>query len=297
MKKKYLYLGGLVVGLIGVGIACAYAIKTGLFACEPKASISIECGKNKKECPLKVSFGGKELEDTGNGFVLESSNGEISFDIVASKTIEVQLSFDGAANIKGKNGKCLPGEYRSILLNGRALPENAMHRKFISHTLKAKKDEPIKVSVQWDKTIDSNCVADYSFNEKIEKGLVTKGMARIGRWGRWTDGKKSTLVFEDLPQSDLILEFDVRPFLWGEKTVQEVVITDDTGKVLKKWVFKKGEIWKNTNIPVSGSLIKNGTLELNFAFSDLASPKDLGKSNDTRKLGIGFYTVKIKKSL
>jgi len=293
MKKKYLYLGGLIC-LAAAGVACKYVMTGCVFSCEPVASISLECVKDMEECPVTVTFEGKEVEDNGVGFVLESSNDEISFDILGAKGTDIRLNF--GYDTKGrKNGECLAGEYRSILINGKALPDNVMHRRFVSRTVKTQKDEGITVSVLWDKATDENCVADYRFNAPIQDGLDVEGLSGVEQWGRWSNGEMAKFTFNNLPQKELVLVFDVRSFLYGEKTQQEVVIMDKEKRELAKWFFEKGKVFPNTNLVVSSDLITDGSLELNFHFVNPSSPKELGYSQDPRRLAVGFYGVKIRR--
>lgn len=171
-----------------------------------------------------------------------------------------------------------------------------IHRKFVSYNFQAQKDKQIMISVLWNNKPDESCVADYDFNAPIKENLTLQGLSGVERWGRWSDGKQSKFTFTNLPSDNLLLEFDVKPFLSENKTRQEVIITDKNQQELTRWIFEKGKPFPVTNLSIPSDLVMNGTLELNFYYIAPTSPEELGLSQDKRKLGLGFYGVKIKRA-
>ena len=135
----------------------------------------------------------------------------------------------------------------------------------------------------------------YSFN-KIHHNIKTAGISGLEQWGRWSDGKEVILSFYSPLKNDNIVKFNVIPFLNETIRERKIEIYSDT-KLLAVWTYVLGENAPQTIVNVPKECIKkNGKVRLTFNISDPISPKELGESNDSRKLGIGFVDMKISEA-
>lgn len=210
-------------------------------------------------------------------------------------------------------GNSFSKEFKMVLINsGLVSSNNLLHfenkplqESDVENILKSKRvifvytaNAPLNREHQIYKKIDiintsASYIFSYNFSQKSNKMEIT-GLSWAEHWGRWSDGKVSKFVFKELPQKNLVIEFDVKPFLWGDMIQQDVIITDKNQNELAKWSFGKGKSLPDTNLSIPANLVDDGVLELNFNYLTPISPKELGMNNDERKLGLGFSSVKVK---
>ena len=112
-------------------------------------------------------------------------------------------------------------------------------------------------------------------------------------WGRWSDGEEARfrLAFQEMENAKVLI-FKVRPFV-NEKHKELNVDIYGNGHYLTSWEFHHGKPFPETKIYVPKSLIDGNILDLKFKIDNPKSPKELGLSQDSRKLGIGFISVEI----
>ena len=288
MKNKYLYIGGIVI--LGA-LALIYSAKSDM----PSAHVTVRA-LGVQGFPLRVMVNDeKQIPNDKNVVEVEKQGENLKLGITALEDTNIQLIFDKRTQ-NAVNGKC--GEsiaYTSALVNDEEiLSERALQSvEPALYTISAKQGEWFEVSTSWDKAAaESDCVAYYTFNSPIEDIEIT-GLSDVENWGRWSDGNVAEFNFTNLPQQNLTIAFSARPFLGGEKVEQNVAILAND-ELLTNWHFAKGQSAPDTTLNIFADKIKDGKLKLTFKFEDPMGPKDLGLSNDSRKLGIGFKSMTIK---
>ncbi len=124
--------------------------------------------------------------------------------------------------------------------------------------------------------------------------LKVRGLSHIEKWGRWSDSKNVILRFKLEPLDvKTKLVFDIKPYI-NPKHPKLTVDVKNNGKILNTWVFLHGKARPDTSLIITKDMLgDNGYLQLEFDIKDPKSPYELGYSQDKRKLGIGFVSVKI----
>lgn len=104
--------------------------------------------------------------------------------------------------------------------------------------------------------------------------------------GTWSIGPESRLLLQVEPGRSAVVDLDLLPF--GKS--QRVSVTAN-GEPLVEWVLVTGGPQRQTlEVPA----IADGRLELAFHFPDAASPRDLGLSNDRRKLAVRLLFLTLR---
>ncbi|MGD9707687.1 MAG: hypothetical protein AB7V07_08520 [Candidatus Delongbacteria bacterium] len=100
----------------------------------------------------------------------------------------------------------------------------------------------------------------------------------------WTNGNEAVLSVNvnNSKDKNLRLRLKASPYLGGKLKQQEVGVHVNETKVAH-WSIAKAD-WYEAVIPADVN--KDGKLMIKFTISDPASPKEVGKSKDSRKLGI-----------
>jgi hypothetical protein len=128
----------------------------------------------------------------------------------------------------------------------------------------------------------------YKLGENIELANNKSIYQIIGwsspeEWGTWTEGKQTFLVMNVDSSDDLFLHLNING-VFNNNPVN-VYVND---KLIGNFEFVIGE----NIIPISKEIYPNKLIRIQFIIKDPKSPKDMGLSSDTRKLGIGvssFY--------
>ena len=119
------------------------------------------------------------------------------------------------------------------------------------------------------------------------------GLSNRESWGRWSDSEEARfrLAFQEMENAKVLI-FKVSPFI-NKKHKELNVDVYGNGHYLTSWKFLHGQPFPETKIYVPKSLIDGNILDLKFKIDNPKSPKELGLSQDSRKLGIGFISVEI----
>lgn len=100
----------------------------------------------------------------------------------------------------------------------------------------------------------------------------------------WTDGEEAEMCFElNGTYDDLLLDMD-----YGVYAPPQRVQVYVNGNEVTDFVASGDE---HRSIRIPGALIKDGRMELRFAFPDAVSPKEKGESTDARKLALSMYGI------
>jgi len=104
-------------------------------------------------------------------------------------------------------------------------------------------------------------------------------------WGTWTECDHVSLVMDLNSNKDLSFCLNIST-IFNNNPV-DVYVNDI---LLDKYIFTIGE----NKIRIPQKLFPDNRIIIKFLFHDLKSPKDLGISDDTRKLGIGISSFSLK---
>jgi hypothetical protein len=137
----------------------------------------------------------------------------------------------------------------------------------------------------------------YSFSDPSPAWLGEAiGIGHRENWGFWTIDDRATLTFAVKPsiQEPIELLMRLRPFLASEKPEQAMRLVIN-GFPVSRWVFK-GKLGKlydiRFRIPAT-YLGSDGHIALTFEFGNPTSPRQLGISDDPRRLGAGLLSISV----
>lgn len=123
--------------------------------------------------------------------------------------------------------------------------------------------------------------------------LLVKGFSGAEKWGCWTDGNEAEMKFSWKDKENLKITFKLHPFLPTSVEEQNVDVFVN-GKKIARWHFEHNEPFPNTTLVLLQKDFDTKDYVITFNIQNPQSPSELGLSNDTRKLGLGFETMDIK---
>jgi hypothetical protein len=132
------------------------------------------------------------------------------------------------------------------------------------------------------------------FNDVHSDVVDLKGLSAVERWGRWSDGSLVILAFSapsEVCGSDT-LELELRAYMPPEHPTQQATVFLN-GQELGELAFQRGQPMPvRFTFPLPSGLLKPAvTNKLHIRIKDPVSPKSLGRSNDSREIGIGFGSL------
>jgi hypothetical protein len=121
-----------------------------------------------------------------------------------------------------------------------------------------------------------------------------KGLSAVERWGRWSDGSLVILAFSapsEVCGSDT-LELELKAYMPPEHPTQQATVFLN-GMELGDLAFQSGQSMpRRFNFPLPPGLLKRAaTNRLHVRIKNPVSPKSLGKSKDSREIGLGFVSL------
>ena len=132
------------------------------------------------------------------------------------------------------------------------------------------------------------CNDYYSF--EFDKDIICSGLSNIEPFGRWSDGEVTFFRLQtNSKQKKVSIKMNVVPFINDLRKTQHVKIICN-GNEISEAVFD------NSNQQTINLIVPNdndGNLDFVFEFDNPVSPKELGLSNDERKLSLGFIDAVI----
>lgn len=151
------------------------------------------------------------------------------------------------------------------------------------------------------KKITENKIFKFNFiQNKVEPTFLGLGWTKdILSNSVWTDGNKSTLLInvEKLKYNSYYVEFDIEPnILKSDQTI--TVKTYGDGLENHEFSFNKNNIKSSNKIKIKfnkNDLIDKKNLIVNFEIRGTLSNFDVLKNPDTRKLGLKFNSLIVKK--
>jgi hypothetical protein len=121
------------------------------------------------------------------------------------------------------------------------------------------------------------------------RNYLLSGWAAPEKWGVWSDGALATLVFRVQPAGDYSLTAELLPFAVRKRPEQAVRIKAN-GKLV--W---EGKLASPADIPIPLHVDNDLVARVDFEIANPASPRELGISNDERKLGVELVALKLVK--
>ena len=129
------------------------------------------------------------------------------------------------------------------------------------------------------------------FSFSRNEDIICSGLSGTESFGRWSDGD---MCFFRLPtmskQPTLSVDINVTPFVCTARQNQKCRIICN-GRDIKEMVITRPQ---TINLTLSND--NNGNLDFIFEFDNTQSPKELGLSEDTRKLALGFIDAIISEN-
>lgn len=126
-----------------------------------------------------------------------------------------------------------------------------------------------------------------------EKELIYSGLSYIESFGRWSDGDSIFFRLQTTKQNEKVsVSINVNPFVCPARPNQKCKIICN-GHEIQDIVFDKPDK-QEINMIVPND--NNGNLDFVFEFDNTQSPKELGLSEDNRKLGLGFIDAIISEN-
>ena len=119
--------------------------------------------------------------------------------------------------------------------------------------------------------------------------FFSEGLSPVEINQTWTLGKeaKMHLRFDEKISQDLVLRIELANIY---RSSQHIVVTQDNMILCDKMV---NDLEKPLEIYVPMECVKDGWLDITFAFPDAISPKELGESNDARELAFALKSFSI----
>ena len=112
-------------------------------------------------------------------------------------------------------------------------------------------------------------------------------------WGVWTDGDEAVLVVrvDVAGAAEIEIALLVEAFVRPENTPLTVGVRAN-GIPVASWSFlgPHGPTWQGVRVPIAAG---SELVVLVFAIETPLSPKELGLSDDTRRLGLGFHRLAV----
>lgn len=126
---------------------------------------------------------------------------------------------------------------------------------------------------------------------------LTDGWARADSEGTWTNADVASICLyfiEDMPTGqERIFEVTFRPFTIPGKHICSVELLLNQERVYGDGLVERGPLTWKISLP-QALLRKEQSVVLNFRFSGLCSPADLGFSTDPRRLGLCLRRFRIQ---
>jgi hypothetical protein len=132
------------------------------------------------------------------------------------------------------------------------------------------------------------------FSDVQSDVVALRGLSAAEHWGRWSDGSLVILAFaapSEACGSDT-LELELRAYTPPEHPTQQATVFLN-GQELGELAFQAGQpMPRRFTFPLPSGLLKQAaTNRLHIRIKDPVSPKSLGKSKNSREIGIGFVSL------
>lgn len=144
--------------------------------------------------------------------------------------------------------------------------------------------------------------ADYAMGTVVRGGTggsadryQTQGWSPPEEGFTWTDGDSAALEFSLGDDRDLVLTMTFRPYLVKGKHDSQEMRVRANGHVIGNDTLSS-EGFQEISLAIPGDVLDGETLKIVFEFPDAVSPRELGVSADSRRLGIAMETLRIDRA-
>ncbi|GEM_PF-2176794 len=121
---------------------------------------------------------------------------------------------------------------------------------------------------------------------------LSMGWSAPEPWGTWSDGDAAMIVMKlaSEPAQDLVLALDGHAFVTAKHPHQEIDLKVN-GHPLGTIHYDFPSSDEIRTVPIPKAFIADRLVKLEFGFKDAISPKELGLSQDPRRLGLGLVSL------
>ncbi|GEM_PF-6286536 len=119
------------------------------------------------------------------------------------------------------------------------------------------------------------------------------GFSEPEAWGRWTDGERAELAFkipEQCRNKNVSLSMDMLAFVHPNKPTCKIAIEVNQRTVLEQEITQFNS---KVLLSLTAAETANEWIDVGIKVYDPRSPKELGISEDTRRLGVGIQSISI----
>jgi hypothetical protein len=120
--------------------------------------------------------------------------------------------------------------------------------------------------------------------------LLTKGISGVEPEGRWTDGDYAELIVPAarVPRTDpvLLIAFDLRPFLYGDRLTEQVVRVSINGAASTTWSLTQPLFRRQVLAVPAAGLCHSENLTIGLSLPTAAQPATFGLNDDERRLAV-----------
>jgi hypothetical protein len=163
-------------------------------------------------------------------------------------------------------------------------------------------DLPMK-ELRFAGSIDASEPMTYRPGETIDfkrggnsRAYVSTGWSVEEDAGTWSDDEEAILRLKLDPPYKASMELVVMALAFvSHEHPKESVAVVANGELIANWTFQDGQSWTEWRAQIPAEVVQSNIIKLSFRISDPISPKNLGLSPDTRKLGIMVQQLRINK--
>jgi len=130
---------------------------------------------------------------------------------------------------------------------------------------------------------------EYNFSTDNIKNY---GLSVKENWGRWTDGHDAYIDIPVFTDSGVEITFAVYPYVVEQHKVQDIDVFLGDEKIAN-WYYEFGKGAPSKTVKIPSDKIRGDSLTLHFYIKNPVSPRELGREQDGRKLGLRFVSMKI----
>lgn len=210
---------------------------------------------------------------------------ELSFDVVKMPKKYLILVNGRQADYHIENGKIFIHLVQSDFIKGKAKISFENRRGKIAEI------EIKNIKVETAKTVAIS--KKLNFSDKV-LSFKSSGLSFAENWGRWSDGDVVTMSFYLPEKKDYLFSFDDTHALTPPNNSQIDVDVYCKKQKISEWRFVRGKKVNTSFLIPKNCLDKKNKLNLVFKIKGAARPVDLGINRDTRKLAVGFHSLKIE---
>lgn len=126
--------------------------------------------------------------------------------------------------------------------------------------------------------------------------LLKQGWSQPELWGTWSNGSVSNIEFPVGTPTPKYIQIEANPLLSSTHPKQDIEVL--VNGIPSARIRLTTDSARTFNIPVPSAVLETGTgtqpLQLEFRWPDAASPKQIGRGDDTRQLALGLIALTLR---